>query len=144
MQLLNVRGRTLAAVAAALACSFAVPQVGAGPMTCSPDVYVKNRKAASIKVLKFEYTVKGKSAKTESLVNKRLAPGEEERWPTQNLSKADDGDVITSTRVQYKNDNSGAGDGYGPAKWSKDHPHSDGYYCMDGRNYAHYIDLDDD
>ena len=47
-------------------------------------MFVKNNKGNSIKVLRFEYTVEGK-ARTfdESLVNKRLAPGETEigtRW----------------------------------------------------------------
>ena len=134
----------LAAVAAALTVLFgaASPAVADG-LHCTPDVFVKNRKGASIKVLKFAYQRKGEEPKVESLVNKRLAPGEQERWPSQRLSDAAPDHYIVQTAVQYKNDNSGAGDGYGPAVWSEWHPHTETYTCQAGRNYAHFIDIGD-
>ena len=135
----NIKKTSLIALAVALAVSFGATPAGAGGLECEPDVYVENRKGASIKVLKFEYTVNG-TKHVESLVNKRLAPGEEEHWFGQKLSEAATGILITSTRVQYKNDNSGAGDGYGPPVWSDSHPHTPTYVCLAGRNYAHYID----
>ena len=141
-----IRRHPLAALTAALAVSFAaVSQADAAGLACKPDIYVKNRKAASIKVLKLEYMVEGDSKPhAEALDNKRLAPNEENDWSRVTLGKAAVNNWITQTRVQFKNDNSGAGDGYGPAKWSDWYPHTEGYKCQDGRNYAHYIDVGED
>jgi hypothetical protein len=59
--------RALIALAAALAVSFgATSQAGAAGLACKPDVFVENAKGASIKVLRFEYTVLGK-VHTEAL-----------------------------------------------------------------------------
>ena len=134
----------LIAVAAALAMSFgAIPQASADNLKCKIDVYTMNRKPASIKVIRFEYTVLGKTY-TEGLANKRVAPGEEVDWDKVSLQHAAIGNVITSTRVEYKDDTSGVGspigDPYGPPKWSKAHPHTSSYPCMTDRNYAHYIE----
>jgi hypothetical protein len=74
---------------------------------------------------------------SESLVNKRLAPNETENWPSQTLRHAATGIVITSSRVEFKNDNSGAGDGLRSAVMSSAFPHS--YICSDGHNYIHTI-----
>lgn len=133
----------LSAISAALAVSFgaATPPVFAGKLSCKADIFVKNRKAASIKVLRFQYIPEGKTDwETEALDNKRLAPNEEEEWHSVNLQNVASGVAIMKTRVEFKDDNSGAGDGYGPAKWSGVQEHTSGYKCLDGRNYAHYID----
>jgi len=130
--------RALAASAAMLALSLgAASQAEANPLSCAPNVRVINEKGASIKVLRFLYTVGGQEF-SESLVNKRLAPNETENWPSQTLRHAATGIVITSSRVEFKNDNSGAGDGYGPPVMSSAFPHS--YICSDGHNYIHTID----
>jgi hypothetical protein len=141
MSFLNLpRRHGLCAFVAALALPFgAPPQAAANDLACPADIFVMNRKGASIKVLKFEYTVRGKTY-TEGLDNKRLAPGEEEEWHSVKLQHAAIGNVISSTRVEFKDDNSGAGDGYGPPRWSAPHPHTDSYECIKGRNYAHYIE----
>ena len=134
----------LVAIVAALAVSFgATPQAGAADLTCKPDVFAKNRKAASIKVTRFEYTVLGRTY-TEGLANKRLAPGEEVDWDKVRLQHAAIGNVITSTRIEYKDDTGGVGspigDPYGPPRWSDPHPHTSSYPCLTDRNYAHYIE----
>ncbi|RZL89435.1 MAG: hypothetical protein EOP82_19810 [Variovorax sp.] len=134
----------LAALAAALAMSFgAMPQASADGLKCRIDLYAKNRTPASIKVTRFEYTVRGNTY-TEGLANKRVAPGEEVDWDKVSLQHAAIGNVITSTRVEYKEDTSGVGspigDPYGPPKWSAPHTHTSNYPCATDRNYAHYID----
>ena len=53
-------------------------------------------------------------------------PGAEQRGRRQ---------LISNTRVEYKQDNSGAGDGYGPPRMSGFFPHSTTYTCQDDRNY---------
>ena len=137
------RGRrrcALSALAAALTVSFgAVAPSRADDLSCHGDIFVMNRKGASIKVLRFEYTVNGKTY-TEALDNKRLAPQEEQEWHNVKLQHVAEGVLIRSTRVEIKDDTSGAGDGYGPAHWSVPHPHSSTYVCVAGRNYAHYIE----
>jgi hypothetical protein len=133
----NTRHRCrLAAVVAALVVSFgSASQAGAN---CAADVVVENKKPLAIKVLRFEYRVGGKTF-TEPLANKRLAKGERETWRTQNLGHVNDGQVITTTRVEFKEDTSGVGspigDPYGPPKWSDYHDHSSTYICFDGRDY---------
>jgi hypothetical protein len=127
-------GRALVPFAAALAFSLGAASQAQAVPACKADVKVKNEQSASIKVLKFEYTVLG-VAHSESLTNKRLAPGETEEWPNQALQHAAEGALITTTRVQYKRDNSGAGDGYGPPEWSAYFPHSSTYVCLNDRDY---------
>jgi hypothetical protein len=132
--------RPLAALAALLALSVgSIARPRADPLNCLPDVHAENRKPFSIKVLRFAYTVNGVEY-IESLANKRLAPGETAWWNGQRLAHAGVDAYIQSTRIEFKDDNSGAGDGYGPAKWSDPQPHTEGYRCLNGRNYAHYID----
>jgi hypothetical protein len=127
--------RALAALSAVLALSLGVAShTNAANIKCPPDVFVMNKKATAIKVLRFEYTVLDKSY-IESLVNKRLAPGQTEEWPTQQLGHAAEGNVIATTRVEYKDDNSGGGDGWGSAHWSDYHSHSTTYLCFKGTNY---------
>jgi hypothetical protein len=95
--------------------STTAPQATAQSLKCKPFVHVTNNKPAAIKVTKFLYKVAGSNdVNTESLNNKRLAPRERGDWPHQTLKEAATGVVVTSTAVEYKNDNSGAGDGWGP------------------------------
>ena len=129
--------RPLAVLAAALAISFvATSSAGAVNLACKPKVIAPNNKGASIKVLAFRYTVAG-TEWTEALDNKRLAVGETEDWNSVNLQHAASGIRITSTRLEIKNDNSGAGDGYGPMVLtpSINRP----YVCTDGHTYPHDI-----
>ena len=129
--------RTGIALAAALALSFgATAPARANKLACKPNVRVTNQKGASIKVLRFLYTVGG-TEYSEGLTNKRLAPDETENWPSQTLQNAATGIVITSSRIEYKNDNSGAGDGYGPPVMSSPFPHS--YTCNASHNYIHVV-----
>lgn len=128
-----------AAVAAVLA---AMPQAHAADLSCHPNIQVNNNKAIAIKVLRVEYTVSGK-AYEEGLANKVLARNEsgtqdEHTWKSQKLQHAAAGLPITSTRIRFKEDNSGAGDGFGPEKWSKSFPH--GGTCQDSDTYHHTID----
>lgn len=148
------RRRTLCTVAAALAVSFgALSQAHAANLACKPDIFAKNRKAAAIKVVGFEYTTKatGEGSKSdpwrESLSNKRLAPGEEVDWNKVKLQHAAEDNWIRSTRVQFRNDTSGASnpsDAWGELVWSDWHDHNETYRCLTDRNYAHYIDIGDD
>ncbi len=134
----RIHRRTLAALATALATSFgAISPADAANIECKPNVRVTNKKGASIKVLKLEYTVLGK-AYNEGLANKRLAPNETENWPGQKLGHAATGIVVSSTRVEYKDDNSGAGDGYGAPHWSPAVTHT--YTCGPEHNYIHVIE----
>ena len=126
--------RTWLAAAAALALSLGAASQAHAVPACKPDVFVKNEQSASIKVLRFLYTVNGRE-ESESLVNKRLAPGETEEWPNQALNHAAEGNFISNTRVEFKRDNSGAGDGYGPPEMSGFFPHSSSYTCLNDRNY---------
>jgi hypothetical protein len=137
--IINYR-RPVVALAALLSLSVgALERPRADPLNCKPNLHAQNRKSFSIKVLRFAYTVNGVEH-IESLANKRLAPGETEWWNSQRLAHAAVDSYISSTRIEFKDDNSGAGDGYGPAKWSDPQPHTEGYRCLNGRNYAHYID----
>lgn len=131
------RARIVAAIAVLAASLAAVSSASAANIECKPNVRVTNKKGASIKVLRFEYTVQGK-AHNEGLTNKRLAPNETENWPSQKLGYAATGIVVTSSRIEYKNDNSGAGDGYGPPVWSPSVTHT--YTCNDSHNYIHVIE----
>jgi hypothetical protein len=147
------RRRTLCAVTAALAVSLgAMSQAHAADLACKPDIFAKNRKAAAIKVVGLEYTTQatGKGSKTdpwpEALSNKRLAPNEEADWNKVKLQHAAEDNWIRSTRVQYRNDTSGASnpsDAWGEVVWSEWHDHTETYRCLTDRNYAHYIDIGD-
>jgi len=131
--------RALVAIAAALALSLGVTSQ-ARAADCKPNVRVVNHKGASIKVLRFLYTVGGQEF-SESLADKRLAVSETEDWPSQRLNGASVGQVITSSRVEFKNDTSGVGspigDPYGPPVMSRPFPHS--FQCNDLHNYIHDI-----
>jgi hypothetical protein len=129
-----------AAVAAAAAFA-AMPQAQAADLACHPDIQVDNDKPIAIKVLRLEYTVNGKTY-TEGLANKTLARNEsgtqdEHTWKSQKLQHAAAGLPITATRIEFKEDNSGAGDGFGPPKWSKSFAHSG--TCQNSDTYRHAI-----
>lgn len=128
------RLRTWLAAAAVLALSMGAASQAHAVPACKADVFVKNEQSASIKVLRFLYFVNGEW-ESEALVNKRLAPGETEEWPNQALNHAGEGVYISNTRVEFKRDNSGAGDGYGPPELSAFFPHNPGYTCQNDRNY---------
>jgi len=116
----------------------------ADDLHCAPAVIVTNGKPASIKVLNFKYKTAtgGNTVFTEGLANKKLAAnGEEHTWKSQKLNDAATGIVVTSTAIEYKNDNSGAGDGYGPPKTSKWITRS--YTCNDSHTYPHTITTQD-
>lgn len=108
---MNAISRTLVTLAIAAFGSTTF----AANLHCRPDVKVVNEKPASIKVLKFKYKVNGDSH-TEGLNNRKIAAnGDDDTWKSQRLNHVAEGIAITDIAVEYKNDNSGAGDGYGPA-----------------------------
>jgi hypothetical protein len=131
---LHRRARALAPLAAALALGLGAASQAQAVPACKIDLVVRNDQPKSVKVLRLEYTVLGVKH-YEPLLNKRLAPGETEDWQNQALQHAAEGAYISNTRVEYKEDNSGAGDGYGPPKWSDYFPHTPGYLCYDDRDY---------
>jgi hypothetical protein len=112
----------------------------AANLHCTPkEVIVTNKKSASIKVLNFKYKVEGSDkVHTEGLGNKRLAPDEREEWKNQRLNHAATGVVVTETAIEYKNDNSGDGDGYGKPEMSKWFPRT--YKCGSNHTYPHDIE----
>lgn len=132
---MNALSRTLVAAATLGLGSTAF----AANLACKPDVEVTNKKPASIKVLKFKYKVAGSNTvHTEGLNNKKLAVNETEEWRSQKLGHAATGIVVTDTAVEYKDDNSGAGDGYGPVRSSPWFPHT--FTCGDNHTYKHTIE----
>jgi hypothetical protein len=136
---MNALSRTLAVATLLAATGFAGNASAA--LNCKPDVKVVNNKPASIKVLKFKYRTElgGSAVFTESLNNRKLAAnGDDETWKSQKLSDAATGIVVTETAVEYKDDNSGAGDGYGPAKTSPWFKHS--FTCGDNHTYIQTIE----
>lgn len=133
---------TLVLASMALSIVAAQQPAHANDVFCKPNIKVNNNKSIAIKVLRLEYTVNGK-AETEGLANKVLARNtsgtdDEYTWKSQKLQHAGEGVAIPSTRIEYKEDNSGSGDGFGPAKWSKSHAHSG--TCQDSDTYSHTID----
>lgn len=106
----------------------------AANLACKPDVKVINEKPASIKVLNFKYKVGGDDH-TESLNNRKIgANGDNETWKSQKLGHAAKDNVITAIAIDFKNDNSGDGDGYGPSTPSAWFTQSGG--CTDSRTYT--------
>ncbi len=126
---------TAVALATALTVSFgATSQPAAAGVKCQPNVRVTNKKGASIKVLNFKYKIGTNTIYTEGLTNKILTPNETENWPSQRLSAAANGVVLTSTAVEYKDDTGG---GYGSPRTSAWFPHS--FTCGSNHNYIHEI-----
>lgn len=113
---MNALSRTLIAAAALGALGMSTTGASAANLHCRPDVKVINDKPASIKVLNFKYRVKNKTGDFEEGLNNRKigANGDHETWKSQRLNNAAEDNEITEIAIDYKNDNSGAGDGYGP------------------------------
>lgn len=136
---MNAISRTLVASAAIAALAGLALPASAAKVNCKPAVEVTNKKGAAIKVVKFLYKIEGNpNAKSEGLANKNLAREETETWPSQTLNFAANGVVITSSAVEYRDDNSGSGGGYGPVKTSAWHPHS--FKCGSNHTYKHDVE----
>lgn len=130
---MNAISRTLVATAVVSVLGFSQTAMAAN-LACKPDVKVVNNKPASIKVLKFKYKVSG-DEHTESLNNRKVgANGDNETWKSQKLGHAAKDNVITAIAIDFKNDNSGAGDGYGPSTESAWFTQSGG--CTNDRTYT--------
>jgi len=133
----NVRLGVTLVVLAALGGTTA-PQATADSAKCRPNVRATNNKPTAIKVTKFKYKVAGSNEVfTESLVNKKLTSGETENWPSQTLRYATKGVVVSSTAIEYKNDTSGAGDGWGAPVTSNWFDHT--FECGDNHNYIQTV-----
>lgn len=135
--------RIAIAAAAVLGLAASAP-AGAADVHCHPGVYVKNGKPASIKVTRFLYKTKvgGNTVFDEGLADKKLAAdGEQHTWKSQKLNHAAEGVVVSATAIEYKNDNSGAGDGYGKKVTSRWITHDDA--CNDKTTYSHTITSSD-
>ena len=135
MNFLNTtRRHLLTALAAAVAVSFGATSPAVANVKCKPNVKVTNLKGASIKVINFNYKIGNNTIHTEGLTNKILSPNETENWPSQTLNDAATGVVITSTAVDFQDDN---GPGYGPTQTSAWFPHS--FTCTNTHNYIETI-----
>lgn len=130
---MNAISRTFVALSALAAMGLGNTAMAAN-LACKPDVQVINEKPASIKVLNFKYKVSG-DEHTEGLNNRKIgANGDKETWKSQKLGHAAKDNVITAIAIDFKNDNSGAGDGYGPSTESAWFTQSGG--CTNGRTYT--------
>ena len=116
------------------------PRARAQRLACAPSIIAHNNKEIAIKVIRFKYKVAGDNTTWyEALDNKVLAAGEQDKtWRRVTLQHAARGIVITETAVEYKNDNSGSGDGFGAPVWSAWFPHT--YTCGDNHTYPHAIE----
>ncbi len=134
---------------ATIAAFGALPPAEAADTTCTPNIFVNNNKPFAIKVLKVAYRVNGGAWQEESLANKTLAKDtsgkdDEHTWKSQKLEGSGglDGvpknNPLTAITIQYKEDNSGAGDGFGPPGWSTPSAHSG--TCQDSDTYHHTIE----
>jgi hypothetical protein len=134
MNALSSRTLLLPAVLTALACG-ASPTLAA-KLSCKPDVTIYNHKGGSIKALNFKYKVAGDDRVfTEGLNNRKIgASGDHETWKSQTLKGAADGVTITSIAIEYKDDNSGNGDGYGKREESSWFSQSGA--CNNNRTYT--------
>jgi hypothetical protein len=128
------------ALASAFALSFGFVSVAAAAdLACHPDVKVTNKKPIAIKVLRFSYTADGDF--NEGLANKKLSPGESHTWKSQKLQGVAVGNSISATKIEFKDDTSGAkslSDPWGPPKWSKSFPQ--GGDCKDTSTYVQVIE----
>jgi hypothetical protein len=132
----------LAAIAIVAGAFGVMPHAEAADTTCKPSLFVDNDKPIAVKVLKVAYRVNGGAWQEEGLANKTLAKNgsgkdDEHTWKSQKLQHVPRNNAITEIKVQYKEDNSGAGDGFGPAGWSTPSSHSG--TCQDSDTYHHTI-----
>jgi hypothetical protein len=129
------------ALASAALCG-GLPHASAAGLACQPSIFVNNNKAIAVKVLKVAYRVNNGAWKEEGLDNKTLARNEsgtddEHTWRSQKLQDIAEGLPLTEITIQYKEDNSGGGDGFGPPGWSTPSSHSG--TCQDSDTYHHTI-----
>jgi hypothetical protein len=135
--------RLLTSLTIAAAAVFgALPPAQAADTTCTPSIFVDNDKPHAIKVLKVAYRVNNGPWHEEGLANKTLARNEsgkedEHTWKSQKLQYLPKNNPLTDITIQYKEDNSGAGDGFGPPGWSTPSSHSG--TCQDSDTYHHTI-----
>ena len=141
--------RLLTSLTIATAAVFgALPHAQAADTTCTPSFFVNNNKPFAIKVLKVAYRVNNGAWQEESLDNKTLAKDtsgkdDEHTWKSQKLEGSNGlggvprNNPLTDITIQYKEDNSGDGDGFGPSGWST--PSSHGGTCQDSDTYHHTI-----
>jgi hypothetical protein len=135
--------RLLTSLAIAAAAAFgAMPHAQAADTTCEPNLSVDNDKPYAIKVLKFAYRVNGGPWQEEGLANKTLARNEsgtedEHTWKSQKLQHLPKNNKLSEITVQYKEDNSGSGDGFGPPGWSTPSSHSG--TCQSSDTFHHAI-----
>ena len=135
--------RLLTSLTIATAAAFgAMPCAQAADTTCTPNIFVNNDKPFAIKVLKVAYRVNNGPWQEEGLANKTLARNEsgkddEHTWKSQKLQHVPKNNPLTDITIQYKEDNSGAGDGFGPPGWSTPSSHSG--TCQDSDTYHHTI-----
>jgi len=123
-----------------IATAAAVLPAHAKDIYCKPSFFIDNDTPISIKVLKVAYKT-DEGWFEEGLDNRKLAkhpgPDSADTWKTQKLGKLAEGLALTKVSVQYKSDNSGAGDGYGKAGWSKPTTHTG--TCQDSDTFHHVI-----
>ena len=135
--------RLLTSLTIAMAAAFgAMSHAEAADTTCKPNIFVDNDKPYAIKVLRMAYRVNGGPWQEEGLANKTLARNEsgtedEHTWKSQKLQHLPKNNPLTEITIQYKEDNSGAGDGFGPPGWSTPSSHSG--TCQDSDTYHHTI-----
>lgn len=108
----------------------------AGAAKCKPRIVVKNEKGAAIKVTKFKYKIEGSNDTfSEDLSNKVIKKNQSDDWNSETLNSAVKGVVITSTAVEYQDDE---GRGFSKSKTSKWFPHT--FACGDSHNYIQTVD----
>jgi hypothetical protein len=138
---ISLRLLTSLAIAAAAAVG-ALSNAHAADTTCTPNLFVNNDKPFAIKVLKLAYRVNGGAWEEEGLSDRKLAKNtsgkdDEHTWKSQKLQHVPKNNPLNEITIQYKEDNSGAGDGFGPPGWSTPSAHSG--TCQDSDTYHHTI-----
>ena len=93
-------------------------------------------------MLKVAYRVDNGPWHEEGLANKTLAKNtsgtdDAHTWKSQRLQGVPKNNPLTDITIQYKEDNSGSGDGFGPPGWSTPSSHSG--TCQDSDTYHHTI-----
>ena len=134
--------RLLTSLAIAAAAAFGAMSHARADNTCKPDLFVDSDKPVAIKVLKVAYRVDNGPWHEEGLANKTLAKNtsgtdDAHTWKSQRLQGVPKNNPLTDITIQYKEDNSGSGDGFGPPGWSTPSSHSG--TCQDSDTYHHTI-----
>jgi hypothetical protein len=124
-----------------------VTQVNAANLKCKPNVEVINGKGAAIKVLSFRYTTSNGAENTEGLANDKLSAKvtqgtkktDRHTWKNQTLGDVAEHNPITSTRIEYRDDTSGTGNGpWGTPHFSDPFPQAGD--CLNSHTYSHTIE----